>query len=453
MTAMKQQMTQTKAFLIIGLGQTGLSCARFLMGKGHVVAMMDTREHPPGLDIVQTELPEVLIQTGGLNRDVMLKSDSIILSPGVDPRLPEIRAAREQGIEIIGDIELFTRYVDEPVIAITGSNGKSTVTTMLAEMAVMAGKHVQVGGNLGTPALALITDPKPDFYILELSSFQLETVSTLNAYAAVVLNISPDHLDRYDDVQHYQEAKAKVYAGSGTMVMNRDDELVNSWSSVNRNQIGFTLKSPTDNEFGVINEAGERYLAYGHQRLIATTALQVTGEHNIANVLAALALGQAMALPMPAMLEAAKQYRGLPHRCQLVADNQGVQWINDSKATNVGACIAAIKGLVSERNIILIAGGVGKDQDFSDLTPVFDVDVKAVILIGQDAQQISVVTPKPVTQYSAIDMTEAVKQAKTIAMSGDIVLLSPACASFDMYNGYGERGEAFIRAVEVLCHE
>jgi len=445
---MTQKITQTKAFLIIGLGQTGLSCARFLVGKGYAVAMMDTRMQPPSLDIVQNELPEVLVQTGGLDSDLMLKSDTIVLSPGVDPRLPEIKAAREQGIEIIGDIELFTRYINKPVIAITGSNGKSTVTTMLAEMAVMAGKDVQVGGNLGMPALALITNPEPDFYILELSSFQLETVSSLNAHAAVVLNISPDHLDRYDDVEQYQNAKAKIYVGSGTMIINRDDALVNSWSSECRNQIGFTLETPADNEFGLIEQAGEIYLAFGRQILMSTAELQVAGDHNITNALAALALGQAMALPMTAMLEAVKQYRGLPHRCQLVADVQGVRWINDSKATNVGACIAAIEGLVSNRNIILIAGGVGKDQIFSDLTPVFESAVKGLVLIGQDAQQIAEVAPVSVHQQTAHDMADAINKAKSIAKTGDIVLLSPACASFDMYNSYGERGDAFIQAVE-----
>jgi UDP-N-acetylmuramoylalanine--D-glutamate ligase len=453
MTIMGQKITQTQAFLIIGLGQTGLSCARFLLEQGQNVAMMDTRELPPYLDIVQNEYPEVLVQTGGLNLDLMLKSDIIVLSPGVDPRLPEIEAAREQQIEIIGDIELFIRYINEPVIAITGSNGKSTVTTMLAEMAVMAGKQVQVGGNLGIPALALITDPAPDFYILELSSFQLETVSSLDAYAAVVLNISPDHLDRYDDVQQYQNAKVKVYAGSGTMIINRDDELVNSWSSESRNQLGFTLQTPADNEFGIIEQDGVTYLAHGRQTLISVAELHVTGDHNIANALAALALGQAMQLPMTAMIEAVRQYRGLPHRCQLVAQGQGIQWINDSKATNVGACIAAIEGLASGRNIILIAGGEGKDQAFSDLVPVLESTVKGLVLMGQDAQQIADITPISVYQQSARNMSDAVKKAKAIAKTGDIVLLSPACASFDMYNSYGERGDAFIQAVEALCHE
>ena len=453
MTIMGQKKMQTQSFLIICLGQTGLSCARFLLEQGHTVAMMDTRKKPPCLDIVQNELPEILVQTGGLNLDLMLKNDIIVLSPGVDPRLPEIKAAREQQIEIIGDIELFIRYINEPVIAITGSNGKSTVTTMLAEMAVMAGKQVQVGGNLGVPALALITDQAPDFYILELSSFQLETVSSLDAYAAVVLNISPDHLDRYDDAQQYQEAKAKVYVGSGTMIINRDDDLVNSWSSESRDQLGFTLQTPADNEFGIIEQDDVNYLAYGQQTLISITELHVTGEHNIANALAALALGQAMELPMPAMLEAVKQYRGLPHRCQLVRQDQGIQWINDSKATNVGACIAAIDGLASDRNIILIAGGEGKEQAFADLTPILEAAVKSLVLIGQDAQKIADVTPPSVEQQSARSMSDAVNKAQSVAKNGDIVLLSPACASFDMYNSYGERGDAFIQAVEALSHD
>lgn len=441
-----------QSFLIIGLGQTGLSCTRFLTARGHAVAMMDTRDNPPGLETLQQEMPEVLVQTGGLVSDWMLKSDTIILSPGVDPRLPEIKSARDSGIEIIGDIELFTRYVDTPVIAITGSNGKSTVTTMLAEMAVTAGKQVQVGGNLGMPALALITEPAPDFYILELSSFQLETVSSLNAYAAVVLNISPDHLDRYDNEQQYQAAKAKIYLGSGTMVINRDDELVNSWSVDNRHQIGFTLGLPADNEFGLITTEQGQMLAQGQRPLMAVSELQLAGEHNIANALAALALGHAMKLPLSAMLEAVSQYRGLPHRCQLVLNHDGRRWINDSKATNVGAAIAAIEGLAEDNNIVLIAGGVGKDQSFEALTPVLLQHVKAIVLIGQDADAIAESVPEQIEQVVVSSMQQAVTQAERLAKQGDIVLLSPACASFDMYSSYGERGEDFINHVEALRH-
>ena len=448
MTTMANQEQYRQSFLIVGIGQTGLSCARFLVSQGYAVAIMDTREQPPALSTLQAELPEVLVKTGGLLRDWLLKSDTIVLSPGVDPRLPEIKDARDSGVEIVGDIELFARYANAPIIAITGSNGKSTVTTMLAEMAVTAGKQVQVGGNLGTPALELIVEPAPDLYILELSSFQLETVESLNAYAAVVLNVSPDHLDRYDSKQAYQDAKAKIYAGTGVKIINQDDPIVNSWSTEQRKQISFTLSQPQDNDFGLINKNAQLWLAQGKQALLAVNDLKIAGKHNIANALAALALGSAIGLPIPAMLTAIQSYRGLPHRCYLVAEDQGVRWLDDSKATNVGACLAAIEGLADSGNIILIAGGVAKDQDFSALTDALKHHVRAVVLLGQDAQLIADVTPDNVQQISAIDMTDAVSKAQQIAHSGDNVLLSPACASFDMFTGYIERGEKFAQAVK-----
>lgn len=448
MTTMTNQEQYRQSFLIVGIGQTGLSCARFLVSKGYAVAIMDTREQPPALSTLQAELPEVLVKTGGLLRDWLLKSDTIVLSPGVDPRLPEIKDARDSGVEIVGDIELFARYANAPIIAITGSNGKSTVTTMLAEMAVTAGKQVQVGGNLGTPALELIVEPAPDLYILELSSFQLETVESLNAYAAVVLNVSPDHLDRYDSEQAYQDAKAKIYAGTGVKIINQDDPIVNSWSTEQRKQISFTLSQPQDNDFGLINKNGQLWLAQGKQALLAVNDLKIAGKHNVANALAALALGSAIGLPIPAMLTAIQSYRGLPHRCYLVAEDQGVRWLDDSKATNVGACLAAIEGLADSGNIILIAGGVAKDQDFSALTDALKHHVRAVVLLGQDAQLIADVTPDNVQQISAIDMDDAVSKAQQIAHSGDNVLLSPACASFDMFTGYIERGEKFAQAVK-----
>lgn len=445
---MPNKQAQIKSFTIIGLGQTGLSCVRFLVEKGYNVAVMDTRENPPGLEVLRKEFPEVLVNTGGLIVEWMLKSDNVVLSPGVDPRIPEVKAAKKQGINIIGDIELFTQYVSQPVIAITGSNGKSTVTTMLAEMAVSAGKNIQVGGNLGMPALTLITEPSPDFYILELSSFQLETVSSLDAHTAVVLNISPDHLDRYDDEHQYQSMKAKIYSGSGTMIINKDEPRSKDWLKSNRKQIGFTLSEPDTNDFGVINIEGQPWLAHGDQTLLPASELHLTGEHNIANALAALALGQSMKLPMATMIEAVKNYRGLPHRCQQVDTSDGIRWIDDSKATNVGACIAAIEGLNAAEKIILIAGGVAKEQDFSDLTAVLKRHAKAVVLIGQDADLIQAVIPKGLAIYKAADMSEAVNLAQQTAQADDIVLLSPACASFDMFSNYMERGEAFARAVE-----
>ena len=445
---MPNKQAQIESFAIIGLGQTGLSCVRFLVEKGYSVAVMDTRENPPGLETLQQEFPEVLVNTGGLLTDWMLKSDNIVLSPGVDPRIPEVKAAKQQGINIIGDIELFTQYVSQPVIAITGSNGKSTVTTMLAEMAVSAGKNIQVGGNLGMPALTLITEPAPDFYILELSSFQLETVSSLDAHTAVVLNISPDHLDRYDDEHQYQSVKAKVYSGSGTMIINKDEPRSKDWLMGDRKQIGFTLSEPNTNDFGVVTHDGQDWLAHGDQILLPTSELHLTGEHNVANALAALALGHSMKLPMTTMIEAVKNYRGLPHRCQQVDTSDGIRWIDDSKATSVGACIAAIKGLNAAGKIILIAGGVAKEQDFSALTVVLKKHVKAVVLIGQDADLIKAVIPLEVAAFEAADMSDAVKVAQQTARAEDIVLLSPACASFDMFSNYMERGEAFARAVK-----
>jgi len=453
MNTVATQAEQAQSILIVGLGQTGLSCARFLVQQGYAVAMMDTREQPPALAILQAEHPEVVVKTGGLDRTLMLQADMIVLSPGVDPRLTEIVAAQQAGIEIVGDIELFARYANAPIVAITGSNGKSTVTTLLAEMAIKAGKEVKVGGNLGTPALELITESVPDFYIVELSSFQLETVSTMNAFASVILNVSPDHLDRYDDEQAYQAAKARIFAGDGVMIINRDDEIVSQFADDNRNQIGFSLQESQGVDFGVITHNDDQWLAEGSEPLLSIEELKIIGQHNIANALAALALGSAMALSMPAMLAALRQYSGLPHRCRLVADQHGIRWFNDSKATNVGACIAAIEGLADSGKIILIAGGVAKDQDFSELTTVLNKSVVAVITLGQDAALIADVVPKDVQTQSADSMQDAVIKAKAIAEQGQNVLLSPACASFDMFSGYAERGDTFEASVKECLND
>ncbi len=440
-----------KNCLIVGLGQTGLSCARFLADRALSVAVMDTREKPPALTTLQQDYPQVLIKTGGFDQEWLLQADMIILSPGVDPRLPEIRAAREAGIEMVGDIELFARYADAPVVAITGSNGKSTVTTLLALMAQLAGKDTRIGGNLGTPALDLLSDKAPDFYILELSSFQLETVCSLNAFAAVILNVSPDHLDRYDSVEDYQRAKQKIFNGDGVMVLNRDDPVVSAMAEESRIQIGFSLHKTEGVDFGLIQKDGQTWLAEGHEPLLAVSQMKIVGTHNLANALAALALGSAMALPMPAMLAALQEFKGLPHRCRLVRELDGVRWFNDSKATNIGACIAAIEGLADSGPIVLIAGGVGKDQNFAELTDTLKQAVRAVVLIGEDADKIAAVVPAGVRIEMAIDMNDAVEKARQAAAAGDSVLLSPACASFDMFSGYAERGDKFEQAVRGLA--
>lgn len=433
--------------LIIGLGQTGFSCAKFLVQQGIDVAVMDTREIPPSLAALQQNYPEVVIKTGGLDEQWLQQADMIVLSPGVDPRIPELEAARDAGVEVVGDIELFARYANAPIVAITGSNGKSTVTTLLAEMVKAAGQIAQVGGNLGTPALDLITEPAPDFYIIELSSFQLETVKSLNAFTAVILNVSPDHLDRYDSVQDYQRAKARIYHGDGVMVLNRDDKVVNDLAQPDRHQIGFSLHVSSGVDFGVITQNGQQWIAEGNQALMPVTELKIMGQHNVANVLAALALGSAMALPIAAMLTALQQYSGLPHRSHFVTERRGVRWFNDSKATNVGACIAAIEGMAGNCQIVLIAGGMAKGQDFRTLTASLSNHVRAVILIGQDAAILAKEIPANVQQVQANDMTDAVHKADVMSQTGDIVLLSPACASFDMFSGYAERGDVFEQAV------
>jgi len=453
MNTLATQAEQAQSILIIGLGQTGLSCARFLVQQGCAVAMMDTREQPPSLEILQSEYPEVLVKTGGLDSQLMLQADMIVLSPGVDPRITEIVAAKEAGIEIVGDVELFARYANAPIVAITGSNGKSTVTTLLADMAIEAGKAVQVGGNLGTPCLDLITEPAPDFYIVELSSFQLETVQSLNAFVATILNISPDHLDRYDSEQDYQAAKAQIFAGDGVMIINRDDIAVSQLSDDKRNEIGFSLNESQGVDFGVIKHNGAQWLAEGSEPLLATDKLKIVGQHNIANALAALALGSAMALPMAEMLTALQQYSGLPHRCRLVVENGGVRWFNDSKATNVGACIAAIEGLADCGKLVLIAGGEGKDQDFSELTAVIEKHVVAVIVLGQDAAEVAQVVPSHIPTHHVVTMQDAVVKAKEIVKQGENVLLSPACASFDMFSGYAERGNVFETLVKEQCND
>ncbi|WP_438970181.1 UDP-N-acetylmuramoyl-L-alanine--D-glutamate ligase [Methylophaga sp.] len=440
-----------KNCLIVGLGQTGMSCVRFLADRAMSVAMMDTRDKPAGLAKIQQDYPQVLIKTGGLDKEWLLQADMIVLSPGVDPRLPEIRAAKEAGIEIVGDIELFARYADAPIVAITGSNGKSTVTTLLALMAQLAGQDVRAGGNLGTPALDLIEESAPDFYILELSSFQLETVRSLNAFAAVVLNLSPDHMDRYDSVTEYKQAKQKVFNGDGVMVLNRDDPFVNAMAESGRNQLGFSLYKLEGMDFGLLQKDGNTWLAEGEYPLLPVERMKIVGTHNIANALAALALGSAMALPMTAMLSALQEYKGLPHRCRLVRVFDHVRWFNDSKATNVGACIAAIEGLAESGPIILIAGGVGKGQDFSELSSTMKKAVRAVVLFGEDADKIAQAVPTEVEQVNASDMQDAVEKAQSLAQPGDNVLLSPACASFDMFSGYAERGNKFEQAVKGLA--
>lgn len=440
---------QARRTLVVGLGKTGLSCARFLAARGEAVAVTDTRLAPPGLETLREELPDVPVFVGGFDASAFRSAERLVVSPGVSLREPLIREAMERGVEVIGDVALFARHADAPVAAITGSNGKSTVTTLLGEMAKNSGLNTRVGGNLGTPALELLGGPAPDLYVLELSSFQLETITRLNAKAAAVLNISPDHMDRYASLEEYADAKRAIFQGEGAMIVNADDPVVAAMAEPDRHIIRFTLGEPQANDFGLRSEAGADWFAQGERKLMPVSQMRLAGRHNAANALAALALGHALGLDMDAMLRTLREFAGLSHRCQHVATIDGVRWYNDSKGTNVGAAAAAIQGLAGE--LVLIAGGDGKGADFAPLAQAVAGKVRAVVLIGRDAPLIAAAVRDVTECHFAADMQAAVHKARELARAGDSVLLSPACASFDMFRNYEERGEVFMAAVRRMA--
>jgi UDP-N-acetylmuramoylalanine--D-glutamate ligase len=441
-----------KRVLIVGLGKTGFSCARYLSDRGVEVAVTDSRAHPPALDELQESYPDIAVFVGGFSSEAFKRATCLIVSPGISLREPLIVEARARGAEVVGDIELFARNVNVPVVAITGSNGKSTVTSLLGEMAKAANMDVRVGGNIGVPALDLLHDPRPDLYVLELSSFQLETTESLNARAAVILNISEDHMDRYYDLNDYTAAKAKVYHGTGTLIINLDDERVMATAKLirkGREVVGFTVTEPKEKQYGICIRDKEEFLCCGSEPLIALSEIKIKGKHNAVNALAALALGREVSIPLADMLTALKEFPGLAHRSQWVAEQNGVAWYNDSKATNVGAAIAAIKGIHADK-IILIAGGQGKGQDFSPLKEVVKNKVKHLILLGEDAKLIHAELSQCTEASFVSDISQAVMLANKIATKGDVVLLSPACASLDMFTSYEQRGDLFVVAVKEL---
>lgn len=450
------QVDTRDKILVIGMGKTGLSCVRFLLARGLPVMAWDNRDEPPALAEVRELLPADAVVIGDFSGAAFSRCRQLVVSPGVSLQEAALQAAAADGVEIVGDIELFARHVDAPVIAITGSNGKSTVTALVAALLIKAGCDVRIGGNFGTPALALLGDTAPDVYVLELSSFQLETTMTLNAAASVVLNVSPDHMDRYADVSAYARAKQRVWNGDGIVVVNRDEPaFVSADLDPRRRQIGFTLDEPAAaSEYGIRRRDGREWLARGSDYLVPVAALKLAGRHNVANALAALALADVLleklqdrrpGVSRPAMLAALGEFSGLPHRMSWVAAADQVDWYDDSKATNVGATLAALQGL--ERPVVLIAGGLGKGGDFAPLRPVLATKGRAVILIGRDAALIESALAGAVPCLHATDMNQAVTLARQQARPGDIVLLSPACASFDMFDGYDHRGRVFAETV------
>ena len=458
---------QTESYtLVVGLGSTGLSVARFLAGQGERVVVADSREMPPNINRIEPQYAyrdagnerehrcgSFECHFGSFSEELFTNAGLVVLSPGIAPDVTAVKAAIDAGIEVIGDIELFARHARSPVVAITGSNGKTTVTSLLGEMAKEAGIRVAVGGNIGTPALELISSPEPELYLLELSSFQLEMTRSLESAAAVVLNVSEDHLDRHHTLAHYAAIKAKVYHDNddhGVMVINRDDPLVVGMTGRARRIISYGLDSaPSTDDYGVESVDNERWLTHGNRHLIGESQLKISGLHNLSNALAALALGEAVALPEAAMLSALKKYAGLPHRCEWIAEIGGVAWYNDSKGTNVGATVAALDGL-PQKQAVLIAGGQGKGADFAPLKEVVTRRARVVILIGEDAPLIE----KAITGAAQIIHAETLKQAVELAAksakAGDAVLFSPACASFDMFASYIDRGDKFVAAVRGL---
>jgi len=452
-----------KRVLVLGLGDTGLSCARWLAARGAQVGVADSREAPPHAQRLAELLPQVSLHTGPFDDTRLQAAELLVVSPGVPLADPAVARAIAAGVETVGDVELFARAIralnaqrEHPmrVIAITGSNGKSTVTAMCGDMCRMAGRVTCVAGNIGLPVLDALLDieqgfaPTPQVWVLELSSFQLETTSSLNADAATVLNLSEDHMDRYPDMEAYAAAKARIYSGDGVQVVNRDDARSMAMVLPGRRVVSFGLdRCPKDEHFGLCEDE----LCLGGDMLMPLSALQVAGLHNAANALAALALTHALDLPMEPLLRGLAYFKGLPHRVEKVTEIDGVTYYDDSKGTNVGATEAALYGM-GARKAVVILGGDGKGQDFGPLKAAVEANARAVLLIGRDAPLIdAALSGSGVETRTVASLQEAVESAQRLAHPGDAVLLSPACASFDMFRNYIHRADVFVEAVNRLA--
>ena len=440
--------------LVVGLGTTGSSCVRFLRRLGVRVSAVDSRAAPPAAAAIAGHFPKVPMTLGSLAPAALADADVVVVSPGVAAEEPLLQAARRRGLPVMGDIELFARAVEGAharIVAVTGSNGKSTVATLAALMLAAAGMRVAAGANLGTPALDLL-DEAPDVYVLELSSFQLEFTESLRSNAAAVLNVSPDHMDRHGSLERYAAIKARIFRNAGVAVVNRDDARVAAMPAglarPPARVVGFTLDAPAPGDYGLAQADGQPWLSRGARRLMPLARMRLRGLHNAANGLAALALGESLGADIEPMLSSLASFTGLAHRCQWVAERDGVTWINDSKGTNVGATLAALEGLPGP--IVLLAGGLAKGGDFRPLAPVLRAKARALVLFGRDADAIAAAVEgaAPINRVDSLD--EAVVAAKNMARSGDTVLLSPGCASFDMFRDYADRGERFMDAVRRL---
>jgi UDP-N-acetylmuramoylalanine--D-glutamate ligase len=448
-----------KAILVLGLGDTGLSCVRWLEARGAKVRAADTREAPPALGALQARHPGVEVALGAFSPSLLAGVDAVVASPGVALREPVLVAARERGLEVVGDVEIFGRELARRrsrarVLGITGTNGKSTVTALAGEMARAAGLRTVVAGNIGLPVLDALDSPEGESaqaFVVELSSYQLETTSSLALDAATVLNITQDHLDRYDSMAAYAAAKARIFRHCRARVANRDDPATVAMAMDGERVLTFGLGVPgRAHEWGL--DEGREHLVRGEEALMRVDEVGIPGLHNVANALAAHALGSAIGLPAEPMARAIREFRGLPHRVQLVAEARGVRFYDDSKGTNVGAAVAALEGFTTP--VVLIAGGDGKGQDFAPLARAAAARARAVVLIGRDAPGIATALAHAgVATHPAESMEAAVRKAFSVAREGDAVLLSPACASFDMFRNYGHRGEAFAAAARALSRD
>lgn len=450
-----------KKVLVLGLGDTGLSALHWLDRQGAFLSVADSRANPPSVDDVIRRMPKVIIHTGPFDSSVLKQADLIVISPGVAMSEPAVQAAIAHGVPVIGDVELFAQYRPKyaKVIAITGSNGKTTVTTLVGEICKEAGLKTIVAGNIGLPVLDALMMQTPDVYVLELSSFQLETTHHLVCDSATVLNISEDHMDRYADIEAYAVAKERILAHAKTVVINRDDQANLRHQAKVMQQakqvMTFGLNAaPTIEDFGLVECDGALCLTSGQRKVMQASELKISGLHNVSNALAAIALCSAIGIQKSAIVSALRHFKGLPHRVEWVATIGGVDFYDDSKGTNVGATCAAIAGMVKQgkpQKVVLIAGGDGKGQDFAPLLPVVAANARAVVLIGQDAVLIETILLASETPlYHAVDLAEAVNIAQKLALSGDAVLLSPACASLDMFKNYVHRAEVFVDAVKRL---
>ena len=433
--------------LVVGLGKTGVSCVRFLLQQGKAVKAVDSRADPPGLEELLQDYPQLQYSLGPFAQQEFEQAEEIVLSPGVAMSIPQVQAAQRAGVTCVGDVELFARHARAPVVAVTGSNGKSTVVSLIAGMLEAGGLRVALGGNIGTPVLELLRGPEPDYYVLELSSFQLETTLSLNAAVSVILNLTEDHMDRYQSFTQYCEAKARVYQGDGVIVAANDETAVQQLLPDGR-KVLFYGKADTETVpvFAVESSASEAWISHRGEPVLTASQLRLQGRHNLYNVAAAMTVCEALGVAVDTMCRFAAGFCGLPHRMQFVAEHRGVRWINDSKGTNVGATVAAVQGLNAKT--VLIAGGIAKDADFSALAPVLAQHAHGLILFGRDAGMIAQAVDQVVPVQFAVDLDDAVVQAAGLAQPGEIVLLSPACASFDMFSDFEDRGRQFIRAVK-----